>query len=124
MTSDSQDQKNLMNERKRDPLSPAFIGALLESGIIAKIQVRRPVASFIADTKVEEVVSGILKSHSRVNEEKIRIKVEKGCVTLTGEVNKEYQRQSAKIAIRHLAGVRSVVNLISLNPGAKRSNEV
>jgi len=57
-----------------------------------------------------------LNWHSDVDEEKIQVKVEDGNVTLNGEVEWEFQRQSAKNVIRHLAGVRSVFNLISVKP--------
>ena len=123
MKSDSQIQKDVLNERSCDSPSQSLIGALLEIGIVAKIQVRPSGSSFITDTQLAETVSSILKSNSTVNEENISIKVEEGCVTLTGEVKKEFQRQSAKIAIQRLAGVRSVVNLISQHPGNKRSHE-
>ena len=120
MKSDSQMKKDVLNKRSCD--SQSLVGSLLEIGIVAKIQVRPSGSSFITDTQLAETVSSILKANSRVNEENIRIKVEKGCVTLTGEVKKEFQRYSAKIAVQHLAGVRSVVNLISQHPGNNRSH--
>jgi osmotically-inducible protein OsmY len=45
--------------------------------------------------------------------------VEDGNVKLEGNVEWEYQRQNAAAAIVNLAGVRSVVNLITLTPKVK-----
>jgi len=117
MQRDSQIHKEVMTKPKFDVRLQSSIGEMCGSGIIAKIRPRSSVASFTADTEVAKRVSGILKSNSTVNQENIRIKVEEGHVTLTGTVEKEFQRQSAKIVIQHLGGVRSVVNLISLNSG-------
>ncbi|WP_431200601.1 BON domain-containing protein [Mucilaginibacter sp. P25] len=49
-------------------------------------------------------------------DDKIKIKVEDGTVTMEGELEWEYQRVSAKTAIQDLTGVRSVINLITLRP--------
>jgi osmotically-inducible protein OsmY len=57
-----------------------------------------------------------LKWHAAVPEEKIKVKVENGLVTLEGEVEWEYQRNSAKKAVNSLLGVRNVINLINVKP--------
>lgn len=49
----------------------------------------------------------------------IEISVEKSWVTLTGEVNCEFQREEAENAISHLVGVRGISNLISIKPVEK-----
>ena len=49
-------------------------------------------------------------------EDRIRIKVEKGFVTLDGEVEWEYQRTAAKSAIENLAGIKMIYNFISVKP--------
>ena len=68
------------------------------------------------DTEIAESVLNALKWHSAVPEEKVKVKVEDGIVTLEGEVEWEYQRSSAKDAVDHLLGVRNVVNNISVKP--------
>jgi osmotically-inducible protein OsmY len=49
----------------------------------------------------------------------VRVKVSRGCVTLTGEVEWDYQRRAAEEAVRRLAGVVSLNNQITLRPGAR-----
>ena len=66
------------------------------------------------DTDIAETVVIALKSHSAVQEEKIKIKVENGIVRLEGEVEFEYQRSAVKTTIENLAGVTGVINLITL----------
>lgn len=44
------------------------------------------------------------------------VKVEKGWVTLTGEVDWRYQRTAAESAIRRLSGVVGLSNLITVHP--------
>lgn len=44
----------------------------------------------------------------------IEIVVEKGCVTLSGEVDLQYQKEAANNMIRHLIGVVGIVNNITI----------
>jgi osmotically-inducible protein OsmY len=53
--------------------------------------------------------------------ESIDIMVEDGWITLTGEVDWEYQRQAVSAAIRYLMGVRGVSNQIAVKPQVSRS---
>jgi osmotically-inducible protein OsmY len=51
-----------------------------------------------------------------VPDEKIKPMVEKGRVTLGGEVEWEYQRRAAESAVRDLTGVTGVTNLVKVTP--------
>lgn len=68
------------------------------------------------DTEIAESVLNAIKWHSAVPEDKITVKVEDGVVILGGEVEWEYQRQSAYKAIAGLLGVKRVTNNITLKP--------
>lgn len=48
----------------------------------------------------------------------VKVKVERGWVTLSGMVHWQFQRQAAETAIRKLSGVTGVSNLIELQPQA------
>jgi hypothetical protein len=48
----------------------------------------------------------------------IKIKVNKGCITLSGEVEQDHQRLAAKNAVRHLMGVTQLSDKITINPRA------
>lgn len=68
------------------------------------------------DSEIAETVLDALKLHTAVQDDKIKIKVENGLVTLEGDVVWEYQRKSAVEAIENLPGVRDVSNLIMVRP--------
>jgi osmotically-inducible protein OsmY len=51
----------------------------------------------------------------------IKVKVENGWVPLSGEVEWDYQRQDAAVAVRHLMGVTGVSDQIDLKPKASSS---
>lgn len=146
MKSDSQIQKDVMEQLKWEPfISASAIGVAVKNGIVTlsgnvdsyskkitaenaakKIAGVKAIAEDIqigvspafnkTDTEIAEAVLNALKWHSGVQEEKIKIKVENGNVRLDGEVEWEYQRTSVKSAIENLTGVRSVTNLISVKP--------
>ena len=46
----------------------------------------------------------------------VKVMVESGCVTLTGEVDWEYQKQAAAKGVRYLMGVTGVSNQIVIKP--------
>ena len=46
----------------------------------------------------------------------LKVRVENGHVTLTGELDWQYQREAAERAVQKLYGVRSVINQITLKP--------
>lgn len=149
MKSDSQIQKDVMEQLKWEPfLNASQIGVAVKNGVVTlsgnvdsyskkvaaenaakKIAGVKAIAEDIqigvspaygkSDTEIAEAVLNALKWHSAVQEEKIKIKVENGNVRLDGEVEWEYQRTSVRSAIEHLAGVRSVINLIAVKPKVK-----
>jgi osmotically-inducible protein OsmY len=53
--------------------------------------------------------------------DKIEVTVSKGWITLSGEVEWQYQRDDAERVVRRLSGVRGVTNLISVKPRHKPS---
>jgi osmotically-inducible protein OsmY len=71
------------------------------------------------DSELAEAILIALKWNSAVREEKVKIKVENGWITLDGEAEWEYQRQAATRSVQHLKGVRGVTNLITVKPQLK-----
>ena len=84
--------------------------------IAEDIQLRVSPSFIKTDAELAESVLNALKWHSAVDEEKLKIKVEDGVVTLDGEVEWEFQRTSAKNAVSNLLGVRNVISNIVLKP--------
>jgi osmotically-inducible protein OsmY len=54
-----------------------------------------------------------------VPHDRVSAKCEKGWVTLTGEVERQYQRSCAEADVRRTPGVAGVTNRIRVEPGAK-----
>lgn len=65
----------------------------------------------------EEIAADALKALTdswNVPEEKIQIKIEKGWVTLEGQVTWNYQKEAAEKSIGHITGVKGVTNHIRI----------
>jgi osmotically-inducible protein OsmY len=69
-----------------------------------------------SDSEVANAVESALQWHTLVPADRIQVKVEKGWVTLKGEVDWEYQRLNAEKAVRPLTGVVGLSNAITLKP--------
>lgn len=67
-----------------------------------------------SDSEIAAAAESALQWHSLVPEGRIRVKVEKGWVTLSGDVDWDYQRQNAENTVRPLTGVVGVSNTIHL----------
>ena len=146
MKSDVEIQKDVMSQLKWEPaLNASSIGVAVNNGIVTlsgqvdtyyqkmaaekaakKISGVRGIAEDIqigispyyrkTDTEIAESVLNSLKWHSAVPEDRLKVKVEDGVVTLEGEVTWDYQRTSAKNAVANLLGVKNVINNIFVKP--------
>jgi len=65
----------------------------------------------------EDIANDVLKAlidNWNVPHEKIQVKVEKGWVTLEGQVTWNYQKEAANKSVGHLTGVKGVTNRIKI----------
>lgn len=148
--SDSQIQTDVMNELKSEPrLTPEKIGVAVHNGVVtlsgtvpnyaqkmaaekAAMRVKgvQSVAEDIEvhlvpgrdrnDTEIAEAVANALKWHVWAPDH-VKSKVENGWVTLSGEVEYQFQRNSAHECVRFLNGVKGVVNNITIKTDLKVS---
>jgi osmotically-inducible protein OsmY len=84
--------------------------------LAVEIDVRLAGISARTDTDIARTVENVLQWATYLTKDSVKIKVEGGWVTLSGEVNWEYQRRAAVDAIRYLMGVKGVTNLIAIKP--------
>lgn len=75
-----------------------------------------------SDTEIAQAAEQAFEWHSLIPSERIRVKVEKGWITLTGEMDWAFQRTNAENAVRPLTGVIGVTNSITLKPQAAPVN--
>jgi osmotically-inducible protein OsmY len=68
------------------------------------------------DAEIAEAILDSLKWNTIIPDDQIKVRVEKGNVRLEGEVEWQFQRVQAASVIEHLAGIRSVTNLIRVKP--------
>lgn len=146
MKTDTEIQKDVMEELKWEPLMRATeIGVAVKNGIVTlsgfvdtyskklnaekaakrvagvkavaiDIEVKLGNVGKKSDTEIAEAVISALKWHSAVQQEKIKIKVEDGWVTIEGETDWEFQKNAAVNAIENLLGVRGITNKIKIIP--------
>lgn len=83
--------------------------------IAQEIEVRLPSDKRTADDEIAKRAVDVLKWRVGVPADQITVKVEKGIVTLDGEVEWEYQRKIAEHAVHALSGVMAIHNLIRIH---------
>lgn len=88
------------------------------SGIAVELDVKLDPNHRRSDSEIAAAAESALKWHSLIPSDRIRVQVEKGWVTLLGEVNWDYQRREAEKAVRTLTGVVGVSNAITLKTAA------
>lgn len=76
----------------------------------------RPHGDVYSDDAIAARVANVLDWDSTVPKGAIKVKVERGVVTLSGDVDWAYQRNGAVSGIRRLMGVRGVNNTIMVKP--------
>jgi VCBS repeat-containing protein len=78
------------------------------------LNVKRPFSLVRTDTEIAHAALGALKWDVEVPDDRITLRVDDGRIVMEGDVDWQYQRNSAERAVRYLAGVKSVTNLITV----------
>jgi len=86
--------------------------------LAVEIDVILPSSSKRNDADIARAAENLLDWTSNAPKDRIKIMVEGGWVTLSGEIDWEYQRQSIAGSIRHLMGVVGVSDQITIKPQA------
>jgi osmotically-inducible protein OsmY len=148
MKTDLEIQRDVIDELKWEPLlNAAEVGVSVKNGIVTlsgtvdrylkktaaekaaqRVAGVKAVAEDIVvklaadfkktDAEIATAVLDALKWHSAIQEHRLKVKVEDGIVTLEGEVDWEFQKNSAKLMAENLAGVKGIVNKIKIVPVA------
>lgn len=149
MKSDSQLQQDVMTELKWEPSVKATeIGVAVKNGIVtlsgnvdtysqkyaAESAVKRvsgvkgfaeelkvkPYGSYErSDEDVAESATNALDWNTLVPPDRVKVEVENGWITLSGDVDWYYQKDAAENAVRDLLGVVGVTNEITIKPTVK-----
>jgi osmotically-inducible protein OsmY len=147
---DQELQSIVMAELRWDPSVPATeIGVVVKDGVVTLTGI---VDTYMKKWRAEEVahrVNGVtavaneiqvrsigertdsdiaaaavhaLSWNSTIPQGKVHVTVDKGWITLKGDVEWQYQRQEAERVVRRLLGVKGVSNLITVKPAATPSD--
>jgi osmotically-inducible protein OsmY len=146
MKTDLQLQQDVMAELNWDPsVNAAEIGVEVKHGVVTlagevshyaqkwnaesaalrvhgvkalamEIQVKLPQMGLRTDADMAESARNILAWTQSLPSDSVKVVVEGGWLTLSGEVPWQYQRQDAANSVRNLAGVVGVSNQIGIQP--------
>jgi osmotically-inducible protein OsmY len=81
-----------------------------------ELEVKLPGSGKQTDADIAEAAESALKWNVLVPQDRIKVTVEKGFLTLEGQVDWEYQSSAAKKAVLNLTGVTGVANEITVKP--------
>jgi len=80
------------------------------------------IANPLRDDEIAHRAVNVLKWDHSIPDEAVQIAVDKGVVTLSGEVSWHYQRTAAEDAVRKFCSPRGLVNNIVVKPHAQAEN--
>jgi osmotically-inducible protein OsmY len=153
MKTDADLQRDVQEELKWEPtLHPAEIGVTAREGVVTltghvesyaakfaaeraakrvsgvkglaeEIEVRLPGLSRRTDAEIAQAALNAMEWDVWVPNKDVQVIVENGLISLEGQVERQYQKTAAERAVRHLMGVKGVVNKITVKPKVK-STEV
>lgn len=86
--------------------------------VVDELKVALPTSFQHTDEDIARAALNALKWDVVVPDERIKVKVSQGWITLEGTVDYKHQQAAAESAIRNLAGVKGVDNLIKVKPVA------
>jgi osmotically-inducible protein OsmY len=149
MKTDAELQQDVMNELKWEPtLKAAEIGVAVKDSVVTlsgyvdsyvkklvaeraaarvfgvravaeAIQVRLPGSLKRSDEDIAEMVANVLEWNVLVPHDHVKVRVQDGVVTLSGDVDWGYQRYAAEEAVHYLMGVVWLNNQITVKPTVK-----
>lgn len=84
--------------------------------IVEKIDVKFGSANSHDDAHIASGIVQSLNWNWAIPNDKVKVKVEDGWVTLQGDLSNTYQKEEANNTIKNLVGVKGITNNISINP--------
>ena len=96
-------------------------------GVVLEIDVALPITNQRSDEGLARAVGHALEWNSSVPQDQLKITVQDGWVTLTGEVDWAYQCRAAVDAVNHIVGITGITRNISIRfqqPGKSNPSTV
>ena len=92
------------------------------SAVAEDIVVRLGATDKKSDTEVAQAIITAIRWNNIIDENKIKVKVESGWVTLEGEVEWSFEKNAIEHTVENLIGVRGVSNLITISSKLKTND--
>ena len=144
MKTDAELQQHVMDDLKWEPtIQAAEIGVAVKDGVVTLSgsvdsyakkwaadraakrvfgvtevteEIKVTLTSKRPDKDIAESATKVLDWNLWVPSDRVKVKVQDGLITLSGEVDWYFQKERAEDAVRHLVGVLGVINLITIKP--------
>jgi osmotically-inducible protein OsmY len=84
--------------------------------VAQEIEVRYPSDKKTSDDEIAKRALNVIVWDTTIPKDAVQVTVQKGLITLNGQVNWQYQKKAAEDAVRKLSGVTGVINNVSLKP--------
>ena len=84
--------------------------------VVNDLEVHLPTSSERTDEDIARAAVRALEDRITVPRDRVKVTVSDGWITLEGDVEWQFQREAAETAVRHLVGVKGVINLITIKP--------
>ncbi len=91
--------------------------------VVEKIEIEFGSMGKTSDGELAKEILNAFKWNWEVPDDKIKIKVEEGWVTLEGDLQWNYQREAAKKSVNRLFGVKGVINDIRIKSETRNAVE-
>ena len=146
MKTDAELQQHVMSELKWEPtIQEAEIGVAVKNGVVTlsgsvdtygkklaadraakrifgvkavtdEIKVKLADSYKRPDKDIAQSATNILEWNYWLPRDRVKVKVQAGRITLSGDVDWYFQKERAEDAVRHLIGVLGVINSITIKP--------
>lgn len=87
--------------------------------VVQEIKVRLPDSLQRSDEDIAKAAANALAWSVSVPRDRIKVRIQSGWITLSGEVDWRYQRDAAEDAVCNLMGVVGVTNQVAVKPSMK-----
>ena len=105
---------NVDNYSKKSQAEDAAKNVAGVKAVVEKIEINYSSWGTTSDGDIAKEIISALKWNFEVPNDKVKVKVENGWVTLDGELPWNFQREAAKNAVSNLNGVKGVSNNIKI----------
>lgn len=88
-------------------------------GLISQLAVDLAAGDRRPDTEIAQAAHQVLAWNALVPAGRLKVAAEDGWITLSGDVDWEFQSSAAEVALRSLVGIKGLLNLVQIKPATE-----